>query len=50
MPRSAIARKVAADSKAASWIREMFEKGRRLKAEWGEESVHDISLGNPNVG
>ncbi len=43
-----IAQKVAADMKSASWIREMFEKGRRLKAELGEENVHDFSLGNPN--
>ncbi len=44
-----IATKVAADMKAASWIREMFEKGRRLKAELGAENVFDFSLGNPNA-
>jgi aspartate aminotransferase len=44
----AIAEKVAADMTSASWIREMFEKGRRLKAEFGAENVHDFSLGNPN--
>ena len=43
-----ISQKVANDMKAASWIREMFEKGRRLKAEFGDENVHDFSLGNPN--
>ncbi|MCK4341910.1 MAG: pyridoxal phosphate-dependent aminotransferase [Phycisphaerae bacterium] len=45
----AIARKVATDMQSASWIREMFEKGRRLKAELGAEKVYDFSLGNPNA-
>ena len=45
----AVAQKVLADMQAASWIREMFEKGRRLKAEYGEDNVHDFSLGNPNA-
>lgn len=46
---NAIAAKVATDMQAASWIREMFEKGRRLKAELGDENVYDFSLGNPNA-
>lgn len=46
--RPAIAGKVAADMKSASWIREMFEQGRRLKAQHGEQNVFDFSLGNPN--
>lgn len=46
---TSIARKVATDMQAASWIREMFEKGRRLKAEHGDEKVFDFSLGNPNA-
>lgn len=45
----AIAQKVAADMGGASWIREMFEKGRRLKAELGADKVFDFSLGNPNA-
>lgn len=45
----AVARKVLVDMKAASFIREMFEKGRRLKAEYGEDNVYDFSLGNPNA-
>ena len=49
MPGPAISRKVAADMEAASWIREMFEKGRRLKAELGADNVYDFSLGNPNA-
>jgi len=46
---SVIADKVAADMGSASFIREMFEKGRRLKAEFGEDNVFDFSLGNPNA-
>ncbi len=48
MAKLAIAEKVATDMKSASWIREMFEKGLRMKAEFGAENVHDFSLGNPN--
>ena len=48
MPKPVIAEKVAADMTSASWIREMFEQGRRMKAEFGDENVHDFSLGNPN--
>jgi aspartate aminotransferase len=48
MPRLAIAQKVAADMTSASWIREMFEKGRRMKSEFGADDVQDFSLGNPN--
>lgn len=44
-----IAEKVAQDMKSASWIREMFERGLRLKAELGAENVYDFSLGNPNA-
>jgi aspartate aminotransferase len=44
----AVAEKVARDMKSGSWIREMFEKGRQMKAEFGAENVHDFSLGNPN--
>ena len=31
----------------ASWIRKMFEEGIRLKQEFGEDNVFDLSLGNP---
>ena len=48
MPKLAIAEKLIVDMKSSSWIREMFEKGRRMKAEFGAENVHDFSLGNPN--
>ncbi len=49
MQREVIARKVAEDMKNASWIREMFEKGRRLKEQYGAGAVFDLSLGNPNA-
>lgn len=49
MPRSAIAAKVAEDVKTASWVRGMFERGLKLKAQHGEDNVFDFSLGNPNA-
>lgn len=49
MSTHAISAKVAQDMQSASWIREMFEKGRRLKAELGNDNVYDFSLGNPNA-
>jgi aspartate aminotransferase len=33
----------------SSWIRRMFEQGIVLKKKYGEESVFDFSLGNPNL-
>lgn len=35
--------------KVRSSIRELFEYGKKLKAEIGEENVYDFSLGNPSV-
>ena len=32
-----------------SVIRELFEYGKKRKAEIGEEKVYDFSLGNPSV-
>lgn len=49
MSRTAIAAAVAARVKTASFIREMFEKGRRLRAEFGDANVFDFSLGNPTA-
>lgn len=43
----AIAQKVRQYMQAASWIRSMFEEGIRLKQQYGEEHVFDLSLGNP---
>ncbi len=44
-----IARQVAEDLERTSWIREMFERGRRMRAEFGDANVFDLSLGNPNA-
>lgn len=33
----------------ASWIRRMFEAGALLKRRYGEDAVHDFSLGNPDL-
>lgn len=49
MSRLPIAKQVAQDVKSASFIREMFEKGRVLKARFGEQNVFDYSLGNPTA-
>lgn len=34
---------------AFSVVKDMFEEGRRLKAEFGADNVFDFSLGNPDV-
>jgi aspartate aminotransferase len=44
-----VARKIHTAMQRSSFIREMFEKGARLKAEHGADNVFDFSLGNPNV-
>ncbi|WP_319469333.1 pyridoxal phosphate-dependent aminotransferase [uncultured Pseudodesulfovibrio sp.] len=33
----------------SSWIRKMFEEGIKMKKEFGEDAVHDFSLGNPDL-
>ena len=33
----------------SSWIRRMFEEGLKLKKEFGEKKVFDLSLGNPDL-
>jgi len=40
---------IAKSMASSSFIRKMFEKGLELKREFGEESVCDFSLGNPDV-
>ncbi len=35
--------------KKGSWIRQMFEQGAIMKAEYGVENVFDFSLGNPDI-
>ena len=45
----AISKKVNGFMENSSWIRKMFEEGIRLKKEFGEENVFDLSLGNPVI-
>jgi aspartate aminotransferase len=45
----AIATKIASHISKSSWIRRMFEEGERLRREFGDESVYDFTLGNPDV-
>ena len=45
----AISKKVTGFMENSSWIRKMFEEGIRLKKEFGEENVFDLSLGNPVI-
>ena len=42
-----IAKGIAANMKASSWIRRMFEEGARLANEIGPDKVFDFSIGNP---
>lgn len=35
--------------RSASWIRQMFEEGNKLRAKVGAENVFDFSLGNPSA-
>ena len=42
-----VSKKIQNFMEGASWIRKMFEEGIRLKKEFGEENVFDLSLGNP---
>ena len=44
-----ISKKVNGFMEKSSWIRKMFEEGIRLKKEFGEENVFDLSLGNPVI-
>ncbi len=42
-----VSRHVRESMEGASWIRRMFEEGRRLKQRLGADQVADLSLGNP---
>jgi aspartate aminotransferase len=44
-----IAQKIKHSMEGASWIRDMFEEGIRLKQQYGEDNIFDFSLGNPVV-
>jgi len=42
-----ISDKIKRSMAQGSWVRRMFEQGARLKQQYGEENVFDLSLGNP---
>ncbi len=44
-----VEQKMLALGKKSSVIREIFEYGKRRKAEIGAENVFDFSLGNPSI-
>ncbi|MBN1243724.1 MAG: pyridoxal phosphate-dependent aminotransferase [Spirochaetales bacterium] len=44
-----VAKAVRADLERASWIRRMFEEGRRLREADPDSPVYDFSLGNPDL-
>ena len=44
-----ISNKVRGFVEQGGWIRRMFEAGVNLKAQYGEDNVFDLSLGNPVV-
>tara|TARA_Y100000588_G_scaffold394416_1_gene514816 strand:- start:236 stop:1417 length:1182 start_codon:yes stop_codon:yes gene_type:complete len=44
-----ISKKVKRVMEEGSWIRKMFEEGVKLKEEFGENNVFDLSLGNPVI-
>ena len=49
MSMSPVSPDIAASMSSSSFIRKMFEKGLELKKQFGEDSVCDFSLGNPDV-
>ncbi len=44
-----VSQKVSQHMEQGGWIRRMFEAGIALKAQYGEDKVFDLSLGNPLV-
>ncbi|MCI0794171.1 MAG: pyridoxal phosphate-dependent aminotransferase [Chloroflexi bacterium] len=44
-----VSNKVRLSMEQGGWIRRMFETGNALKAQYGEDKVFDLSLGNPVV-
>ena len=43
----AVSKKIREYMQSGSWIRRMFEAGIALKRQYGDDSVFDLSLGNP---
>ncbi len=44
-----VASAVKLNLERSSWIRKMFEEGRKLKEQFGDANVFDFSLGNPDL-
>ncbi len=44
-----VANAVKLNLERSSWIRKMFEEGRKLKEQFGDANVFDFSLGNPDL-
>ena len=44
-----VSEKISLYMQQGGWIRRMFEAGIALKAQYGEDNVYDLSLGNPVV-
>ncbi len=44
-----VSQKISQYMEQGGWIRRMFEAGIALKAQYGEDNVFDLSLGNPVV-
>jgi aspartate aminotransferase len=44
-----ISKKIQAQMRENSIIKEMFEDGAKMRKLYGDENVYDLSLGNPNV-
>ena len=44
-----IADKMVKMVEAMAMVKQMFEEGARLRAEYGPENVFDFSLGNPDI-
>ena len=44
-----VSEKVRVSMEQGGWIRRMFETGNALKAQYGDDKVFDLSLGNPVV-
>ena len=45
----AVSTRIQESIKKSSWIRKMFEEGKRRKDMYGEDNVFDFSLGNPDL-
>lgn len=44
-----LSEKITENLKRASWIRNMFEEGAKLRAIHGDDKVYDFTLGNPDT-